>query len=99
MYTSHQNAQDFALHYRSIKLRFKMMLVWRTQLRAKLKLVRQAKLVEKYFIVRSAWEKWQVKLAERRREQKVKAFESRLVGSYFRGEYLAICIALLEYLR
>ena len=76
-----------------------MMLVWRTQLRAKLKLVRQAKLVEKYFIVRSAWEKWQVKLAERRREQKVKAFESRLVGSYFRGEYLAVCIALLGYLR
>ncbi|KAI0093593.1 hypothetical protein BDY19DRAFT_989156 [Irpex rosettiformis] len=84
MYTTHQNAQTFAMHYRSIQLRFKMMLVWRLQLRAKLKLLKQAKLVEKYFIVRNAWKIWQEKLAEKRREQKLKVFEGRLVRSYFR---------------
>lgn len=86
MHTTHQNAQAFAAHYHSIQLRFKMMLVWRLQLRAKLKLVKQAKLVEKYFIIRMAWKKWQQKLEDKRREQKLKIFETRLLRSYMKGE-------------
>ncbi|KAI0693271.1 hypothetical protein BC835DRAFT_1354288 [Cytidiella melzeri] len=82
VYTTHQNAQAFAVHYHSVQLQFKMVLVWRLQLRAKLKLVKQAKLVEKYFTMRNAWRRWQEHLAEKRREQKVMVFERRILRTY-----------------
>ncbi|KAI0341741.1 hypothetical protein BDW22DRAFT_1485199 [Trametopsis cervina] len=79
VYISHQNAQAFAVHYHSIQLRFKMVLVWRLQLRAKLKLVKQAKAIEKYFVMRNAWRIWQEKQAGKRREQKLKVFDARIM--------------------
>lgn len=86
VHTSHQNAQAFAVHYHSVQLRFKMVMIWRVQLRAKLKLAKQARIAEKYFAIRNAWKMWQEKLAEKRRERKLKVFEARMLQSYMHGE-------------
>ena len=56
VYSTHQNAQAFAAHYHSSQLRYKMLLVWRLQLRTKLKQVKLAKTMEKFFVTRSAWQ-------------------------------------------
>jgi protein SFI1 len=91
VYATHQNAQDFAVHYHSVQLQFKMVLIWRLQLRAKLKLIKQAKLVEKYFIVRNAWNKWHNHLADKRREMKLKIVEKRILRSCMRGKLSNVC--------
>lgn len=62
-----------------------MILTWRLQLRARLKLAKQARAAEKYFAMRSAWKIWHVKLADKRRDRKLKVFEARILRSYLQG--------------
>ena len=83
---SHQNAQAFAVHYHSAQLRFKMILTWRLRLRAKLKLNKQAKVAEKYFTIRNAWKTWREKVEDKRRQQKLRVFEIRMLRTYMHGE-------------
>ena len=87
---SHQNAQQFATHYHSTQLQFKMLLIWRLQLRAKLKTVKQAKLAAKYFAMRNAWRKWQEQVATKQRERKLRVFEARVLRSYLYGKPISI---------
>ncbi|OCH95505.1 hypothetical protein OBBRIDRAFT_816423 [Obba rivulosa] len=83
VYTSHHNAQAFAIQYQSAQLQFKMLLAWRQQLRAKRRMLKQAKIAQKFFIMRNYWQKWALQLEERRRKKKLQEFERRVVKKYF----------------
>ncbi|KAJ8520415.1 hypothetical protein ONZ45_g2769 [Pleurotus djamor] len=56
---------------------------WRAHLREKLKLQRQARMVEKHLTVRRAWTRWQEKLAEKRREKRLRAFATKQLQTSF----------------
>lgn len=84
VYTSHQNAQAFAVQYYNTQLAYRMLIQWRLQLRAHAKLARQARHAEKYFAARTAWRKWVERVQGKRRERKVKEFEARVAGKYLR---------------
>ena len=84
VYTTHQNAQAFAVRYSNTQLAYRMLFLWRLRLRAQAKQARQARHAEKFFVTRSAWRKWAEKVKERKREKKVKEFEARVAGRYLR---------------
>lgn len=84
---THRNAQTFAVHYHSAHLSFKMLLLWRLQLRKKLKLAKQAKLADKFFVMRGAWRTWLAQVAEKKRNKKVKDFERKIAKRYFEGTF------------
>ncbi|THH32104.1 hypothetical protein EUX98_g2082 [Antrodiella citrinella] len=83
VHATHRNANAFAVHYHSAQLSFRMLLMWRLQLRQKLKLTKQARIAEKFFVMRGAFRSWLVKLAERKRERTVKEFERKVLERYF----------------
>lgn len=85
VYTSHQNAQAFAVHYHSSQLQYQMLRTWRLQLRAKLKLLKQARVTEKQLVVKRAWRKWQEKSAEKDRQRKLKQFEAGILRKFVHG--------------
>lgn len=89
--TTHQNAQVFAVHYHDTQLRYKMLLNWRLQLRAKLKLAKQGRALEKFFVMRHALHRWQEKVAQAKRERKLKEFETKLAAKYFHGQSTCCC--------
>lgn len=57
--------------------------IWRAQLRENLKLHRQARMVEKHLITRRAWNRWQERLAELRREKQLKGLETKRLARYY----------------
>ena len=65
-----QNALAFAAQYHAAQLQYKMLYIWRLQLRSKLKLARKARTAEKYFIKRQAWTMWRHQMDGRKREKK-----------------------------
>lgn len=82
VYTTHRNAQAFAIHYHASHLRFNVIMTWRIQLRSKLKLIKQAKVAEKTVV----WRKWIEKVKQRKRERSLKEFENRVVTRCFQGD-------------
>ncbi|RPD79963.1 hypothetical protein L226DRAFT_550172 [Lentinus tigrinus ALCF2SS1-7] len=80
---SHQNAQSFAVHYHRAHLQYKMLLTWRLQLRAKLRMVKQAKAARKHLLMRRCVRIWAAKLEEKRRLQKLKQFELKAIQRHF----------------
>ncbi|GBE82341.1 hypothetical protein SCP_0407250 [Sparassis crispa] len=82
VHTTHRNAHAFAVHYRSAQLQYKMLLVWRLELRTKLRMIKQAKLANKYFVLRTFYNKWAAKLVQRRLETKLKVFEGQIVKKF-----------------
>ena len=85
-YNSHQNAHTFAVHYHKAQLQYKMLLNWRLQLRAKLRMVKQAKAAQKHLLLRRYLHVWKAKAAEKQRERKLTEFQRRTVAQYFRGK-------------
>ncbi|OBZ75311.1 hypothetical protein A0H81_04427 [Grifola frondosa] len=83
-FLTHRNAQTFAVHYHSAQVQYKTLLVWRLQLRVRLKMNRQAKVAHKFFLMRSCWHKLIIKVEERRRESKLKAFEVQITKRFFK---------------
>ncbi|TFY83893.1 hypothetical protein EWM64_g113 [Hericium alpestre] len=84
-YANQQNAEAFAVQYHSAQLQFQTMLAWRLALRAKLKLVRQGRVAEKFFAVRRAWRLWVQRAEEQKREKKLKELEVRRTKKLFRS--------------
>lgn len=62
-----------------------MLRTWRLQLRAKLKLLKQARVTEKQLVVKRAWRKWQEKSAEKDRQRKLKQFEAGILRKFVHG--------------
>ncbi len=85
---SHQNAQAYAVHYHSMHLQYKMLRVWRLQLRAKLHLVKQAKTARRQLLMRRFLRAWASKAEEKKRLRKLKQFELRTTKKYFEGKCL-----------
>ncbi|KZT26251.1 hypothetical protein NEOLEDRAFT_1155765 [Neolentinus lepideus HHB14362 ss-1] len=83
VYRTHKNAQAFAVQYHSAQLTFKMLHIWRIQLRVRLKMIKQAKIAEKFFLMRRAWRHWHDTLEEQRRQKKLKLLEQRMLLHYF----------------
>lgn len=84
VFTTHRNAQTFAVHYHASHLRFNALMAWRIQLREKVRLIKQAKIAEKQVV----WNKWIAKLKQKGREKSLKQFEMRVLSRYLRGEFL-----------
>lgn len=81
----HRNAEAFAIQYHSTQLGYQMLLTWRIQLRDKLKMMKKARMAEKFLAARRAWRVWKGRLDEKRREKKLKEFEKQRVQKYFEG--------------
>ena len=98
MHQSHQNALSYAVHFDRMHLQYKMMLSWRLKLRAHLRMVKQAKVVRTYLLLRRCLHLWTAKLQEKRRQKKLKEFEQRLTKKFFEGifyvTYGTICVNL-----
>ena len=84
-YGTHRNATTFAAHYHSAQLQYKALLAWRLQLRARLKMLKQARIAQKFFLQRRYFKLWLVRLKEERLEKKRREFEGRVVQRYFVG--------------
>ncbi|KAI0831195.1 Sfi1 spindle body protein-domain-containing protein [Trametes gibbosa] len=82
-YGSHQNALSFAVHYHRAQVQYKMLLAWRLRLRAKLRMVKQAKVAQKQLLLRRSFHTWTAKVAEKQRERKLQGFQRRVVTQYF----------------
>ncbi|TFK54938.1 hypothetical protein OE88DRAFT_1653513 [Heliocybe sulcata] len=83
VYRTHKNSQAFSVQYHSAQLSFKMLHIWRIQLRVRLKTIKQAKIAEKFFLMRRAWRHWHDKLEEQKREKKLKLLEQRMLLVHF----------------
>jgi protein SFI1 len=75
------------MHYHSAQLRFKILSIWRLQLRSKLKMAKQARIAEKFFIARRAWKTWTDKFEHIRRQKKLQVLERRKMRKYFIGKF------------
>jgi hypothetical protein len=62
-----------------------MLLAWRIHLRTKFKMIKQARLAEKFFVIRKAWRIWTDRFEENSREKKLKALEKRRLKKCFDG--------------
>ncbi|OJT15746.1 hypothetical protein TRAPUB_4382 [Trametes pubescens] len=82
-YTSHQNALTFAVHYHRAQVQYKMLLIWRLRLRAKLRRAKQAKAAQKHLLLRRYLHMWTAKVAEKQRERKLQEFQRRIVKRSF----------------
>jgi hypothetical protein len=64
-----------------------MLLTWRLQLRFKLKMIKQARIAEKFFISRRAWKIWIDKLEGKQRQRRIEDLERQKLRKYFIGKF------------
>ena len=77
VYTVYQNRRAFAIQHHIAQVQYNALLKWRVHLRARLKLLKHARVVEKFIMQRRILNAWKSKLAEKRRHNKLKALETR----------------------
>ncbi|KAI5122945.1 hypothetical protein M0805_006826 [Coniferiporia weirii] len=80
---THQNLYNQAARYDEDLLKHRVLLVWRVQLRVKLKMVKHAKVARKYLLTRQAWNKWRDKLEEKKRLQRLHNLELQILQKRF----------------
>lgn len=49
----------------------------------------------KYFAMRNAWQQWQAKMAERKREHKLKVFEARILRTFLHRKFFRISAVMM----
>ncbi|KAH9180760.1 hypothetical protein EDB89DRAFT_2122162 [Lactarius sanguifluus] len=84
-FATKQGAQAFAVQYANAQLQYRVLFNWRVQLRAHVKHFRQAKILEKFFVVRRAWKMWMERAVERGREKRLKEWDKGRAGKHFAG--------------
>ncbi|KAF9500919.1 hypothetical protein BDN71DRAFT_1439816 [Pleurotus eryngii] len=82
-HTGKLSTNRFAVQYHSKLVMQNAFRIWRAQLREKLNWHRQARMVEKHLITRRAWNRWQERLAELRREKQLKGLETERLARYY----------------
>ncbi|KAH7929761.1 hypothetical protein BV22DRAFT_1080370 [Leucogyrophana mollusca] len=82
VYTVYQNRRSFAIQRHLARVQFDALLKWRLHLRTKLKVLKQAKIVEKYFLQRRSLKLWTAKLQDKRRQKKLKQLETEKLRKY-----------------
>lgn len=75
--------QLIATQYHQLQLQSKMLFQWRVQLRVMLKMTKDARALEKFFVIRNAWKTMKVRLEERRRERKLQELETEKTKKAF----------------
>lgn len=83
---SHRNADAFATQCYDTHLVYQVVLAWRLKRREHLQQLKVAKKAEKFITLRNTWRTWQDKIAARRREYKLKKFETKIAAQYLRGK-------------
>ncbi|KAI9446235.1 hypothetical protein H4582DRAFT_2069571 [Lactarius indigo] len=81
-FATKQGAHAFAVQYANAQLQYRVLFNWRVQLRAHVKHFRQAKILEKYFVVRRAWKMWMERAVERGREKRLKEWDKGRAGKF-----------------
>ncbi|KAF8136617.1 hypothetical protein EV363DRAFT_1320052 [Boletus edulis] len=84
VYIVYQNRRAFAIQRHLARVQYDALLKWRIQLRARLKLLKHAKIVEKFIVQRRTLNAWKSKLAEKKRQNRLKVFEARRLGEYMK---------------
>lgn len=86
VYTVYQNRRTFAIQRHLARIQYDALLKWRVQLRSRLKLLKHAKIVEKFIVQRRTLNAWKSKLTEKKRQNKLKALEARRVEKYMKSK-------------
>lgn len=73
-----------------------MLLTWRLNLRLKLKMVKQGKLAERFFVSRRTWKVWTARLEEKRREKRLKDLEQQGMRKYFLSKFMQKILPFLK---
>ncbi|KAH8117554.1 Sfi1 spindle body protein-domain-containing protein [Phellopilus nigrolimitatus] len=73
-----------AVQYDEDLLKHRILLVWRVQLRVKLKMTKHAKVARKYLLLRQGWNKWRDKLEEKKRQQRLQVLQQKILQKYFK---------------
>jgi hypothetical protein len=81
-----QGANAFAVQYAHAQLKFRILYRWRVQLRAHLKRFRQAKIADKFFVMRQAWRIWVGKAEERGRQKRLREWNKERAKTAFAGK-------------
>ncbi|KAG9318710.1 hypothetical protein JVU11DRAFT_806 [Chiua virens] len=84
VYTIYQNRRAFAIQRHLARIQYDALLKWRVQLRARLKLYKHAKIVENFIIQRRTLNVWKSKLAEKKRQNKLKTLEAHRLREIIR---------------
>lgn len=77
VYGVYRNRHTFAIQHHLARVQFNALLTWRLQLRMKLKLLKHARIVERFLIQRRVLKLWRFKLETKKRFEKLKALETR----------------------
>ncbi|KAG2157290.1 hypothetical protein DEU56DRAFT_763901 [Suillus clintonianus] len=77
VYTIYQNRRACAVQHHLARVQYDALLKWRIQLREKMKLLKQARFVEKFILQRRILKVWKAKFEERQRLKKLKELETR----------------------
>lgn len=76
-YNVYRNRHTFAIQHHLARVQFNALLTWRLQLRMKFKLLKHARIVEKFLVQRRVLKSWKFKLEAKKRLDKLKALEIR----------------------
>ncbi|KAG1877928.1 hypothetical protein DFJ58DRAFT_902864 [Suillus subalutaceus] len=82
VYTIYQNRHAFAVQRNLARVQYDALLKWRIQLRAKMKLLKQARFVENFILQRRILKAWKVKFEERQRLKKLEDLEIRRLRTF-----------------
>src|SRR5712672_1368727 len=82
-FATHQGAHAFAVQYARAQLQFRVLFRWRVHLRVHLKHFRQAKIADKFFIMRRAWRIWVDKAQEHARAKRLREWNQGRTGKMF----------------
>jgi protein SFI1 len=80
-----QGANAFAVQYANAQVQFRILYRWRVQLRAHLKRFRQAKIADKFFVMRRGWRIWVDRAEVRSREKRLKEWNKGRAVKQFAG--------------
>jgi len=92
VYTVYQNRRAFAIQRHLDRVQYDALLKWRIHLRTTLKRLKQAQIVEKFFLQRRFLKVWTAKFEERQRLKKLKGLEICRVRVFMKGRFDAFMI-------
>ncbi|KIM62097.1 hypothetical protein SCLCIDRAFT_15938 [Scleroderma citrinum Foug A] len=82
VYTIYQNRYTFAIQHHQAHVQYNAIVMWRIQLRTKLKLLKHARMVEKFFVQRRILKSWRCKLEMKKRSEKLRILETQKLQVY-----------------
>lgn len=92
VYTVYHNRRAFAIQQHLAHVQYNALLKWRIHLRTKLQLLKQARIVENFFLQRRILKVWNSKFEERQRLKKLKGLEICRVRAFMKGKIDAFMI-------